>query len=167
VPINPDRWSSTVLSGCTQVVGHRRSFQGAAMSFGRCDCAKRHSELLVSTEKVGRKMVRRIHTEKSNKTRQCIKIYYSIFIWSSTCFGQHIAHHQEPKTALAASGFAYVEGCWTVVAGCCQALPDNVQQPRVQKPPTYSKPEAVSAVLGSCWWAMCRPKHVELHINME
>ena len=23
------------------------------------------------------------------------------------------AHHQEPKTALAASGFAYVEGCWT------------------------------------------------------
>ena len=30
---------------------------------------------------------------------------------------QHVsgntAHHQEPKTALAASGFAYVEGCWT------------------------------------------------------
>jgi hypothetical protein len=23
------------------------------------------------------------------------------------------AHHQEPKTALAASGFAYVVGCWT------------------------------------------------------
>jgi len=42
-----------------------------------------------------------------------IKIYYSIFIWSSTCFGRHIAHHQEPKTALAASGFSYVEGCWT------------------------------------------------------
>jgi len=21
-------------------------------------------------------------------------------------------HHQEPKTALAASGFTYVEGCW-------------------------------------------------------
>jgi len=33
--------------------------------------------------------------------------------WSSTCFGRHTAHHQEPKTALAASGFAYVEGCWT------------------------------------------------------
>ena len=45
--------------------------------------------------------------------QQCIKIYYSIFIWSSTCFGRHTAHHQEPKTALAASGFAYVEGCWT------------------------------------------------------
>ena len=38
--------------------------------------------------------------------------YYSIFIWNSTCFGQHATHHQEPKTALAASGFSYVEGCW-------------------------------------------------------
>jgi hypothetical protein len=36
-----------------------------------------------------------------------------IFIWSSTCFGGHTAHHQELKTALAASGFAYVEGCLT------------------------------------------------------
>jgi hypothetical protein len=39
--------------------------------------------------------------------------YYSIFIWSSTCFGRHTAHHQEPKTVLVASGFSYVEGCWT------------------------------------------------------
>jgi len=37
--------------------------------------------------------------------------YYSIFILSPTCFGRHTAHHQEPKTALAASGFSYVEGC--------------------------------------------------------
>ena len=37
-------------------------------------------------------------------------------MWSSTCFGQHTAHHLEPKTALAASGFSYVEGC-----GWCQA----------------------------------------------
>jgi len=59
-----------------------------------------------------------IHAEKSNKMQQCIKIYYSIFIRSSTCFGRHTAHHQEPKYALAASGFAdeYVEGCWT--CGC-------------------------------------------------
>jgi len=55
-----------------------------------------------------------IHTEKSNKMQQCINIYYFIFIWSSTCFGRHTAHHQEPKTA--ASGFAYVESCWT--CGC-------------------------------------------------
>jgi hypothetical protein len=36
-----------------------------------------------------------------------------MFIWSSTCFGRHTAHHQEPKIALAASGISYVEGCWT------------------------------------------------------
>ena len=45
--------------------------------------------------------------------QQGIKIYYSIFILSSTCFGRHTAHRQEHKIALAASGFAYVEGCWT------------------------------------------------------
>jgi hypothetical protein len=58
----------------------------------------------------------KIHTEKSNKMQQCIKIYYSIFTWSSTCFGRHNAHHQDPKTAVAASGFAYMESCWT--CGC-------------------------------------------------
>jgi hypothetical protein len=57
-----------------------------------------------------------VHTEKSNKMQQCIKIYYSIFIWSSTCFRRHTAYHQGPKTALAASGFAYMEGWWT--CGC-------------------------------------------------
>jgi len=36
-----------------------------------------------------------------------------------------------------------------VVAGRCQALPDSIQQPHVQQPPTYAKPEAASAVLGS------------------
>ena len=40
-------------------------------------------------------------------------IYIYIYIWSSTCFGRHTAHHQEPKTALAASGFGYVEGRWS------------------------------------------------------
>jgi len=99
-----------------------------------------------------------IHTEKSNKMQQCIKIYYSIFIWSSTCFGRHTAHHQEPKTALAVSGFAYVEGCWTLWL---------LDADSVQQPSTYAKPEVASAVLDSWWWAVCRPKHVELHINME
>ena len=68
--------------------------------------------------------------------KQCIKIYYSMFIWSSACFGRHIVHHQELKTALAASGFAYVKGCWTL------RLLDS-----------------------SWWWAVCCPKHVELHIT--
>jgi len=54
----------------------------------------------------------KIHEEKSNKMQQCIKILLFQFLWSSTCFGRHAAHHQEPKTALAATGFSYVEGCW-------------------------------------------------------
>jgi hypothetical protein len=28
-------------------------------------------------------------------------------------------------------------------------------------------PEAASAVLSSWWWAVCRLKHVELHLNMK
>jgi len=45
-----------------------------------------------------------------NPTRcNSVSKFYFIFIWSSTCFGRHTAHNQEPKTALAASGFAYVE----------------------------------------------------------
>jgi hypothetical protein len=42
--------------------------------------------------------------------QNCIIPYFK---WSSTCFGRHTAHYQEPKTAQAASGFAYVEGCRT------------------------------------------------------
>ena len=53
-----------------------------------------------------------IHKENPTR-RNSVSTFYFIFIWSSTCFGRHTAHHQEPKTALAASGFAYVEGCWT------------------------------------------------------
>jgi hypothetical protein len=52
-------------------------------------------------------------------------LYYSIFIWSSTCFGRDTAHHQEPKIALAASGFSYVESFR-------HSVPDNVHQPHVQ-----------------------------------
>ena len=65
-----------------------------------------------------------IRTEIANKMQQCIKIYYSIFIWSSTCFGRHTAHHRELKTAPAASGFAYVRLLDAV----------SVQQPNVQQP---------------------------------
>ena len=68
--------------------------------------------------------------------QKCIKIYYSIFIRCSTCFGPHTAHHQEPKTALAASGLHTWEVVGHVVAGRCQA--DSVQQPHVQQPSTYA-----------------------------
>ena len=58
------------------------------------------------------------------------------------------AHHKKPKTALAASGFVYVEGCWP-----CSLLDavyaNSVQQLHGQQPSTYTKPEAVCAVLGS------------------
>jgi hypothetical protein len=43
----------------------------------------------------------------------------------------------------------------------------RVQQPHIQQPYTHAKPEAASAVLDSWWWAVCCPKHVELHINMD
>ena len=93
-----------------------------------------------------------IRKEKSNKMQQCYQtFYYSIFIRSRTCFGRHTAHYQEPKTALAASGFSYVEGCWAcswwTLSGTY--VPDNVHQLHVQQPSTYEKPEAPSAVLGS------------------
>ena len=35
----------------------------------------------------------------------------------------------------------------------------------VRQPSTYAKPEAACAVLGSWWWAVCPPKHVELHLK--
>jgi hypothetical protein len=52
---------------------------------------------------------------KENPTTRCNSVskFYFIFVWSSTCFGRHTAHHQEPKTAPAASGFAYAEDRWT------------------------------------------------------
>jgi len=104
----------------------------------------------------GRHICMIIHVEITNKMQHCIKIYYSIFKWGSTCFGRHTAHHQELKTALAASGFAYVRGCRTL------RLLDALQQPFM-----YAKPEAASAVLSSWWWALCLLKHVEPRLNME
>jgi len=54
-----------------------------------------------------------IHTENPTRCNNVSKFYYFIFVWTSTCFGRHTAHYQEPKTALAASGFSYVKYCWT------------------------------------------------------
>jgi hypothetical protein len=84
-----------------------------------------------------------------------------------TCSGRRTTHHQKPKSALAAFGFLYVEGCWKCSWWTLSGTywPDNVHQLHVQQPSTYEKPENASAVLGSCWWAVCYPKHVELHIN--
>jgi hypothetical protein len=46
--------------------------------------------------------------------QQHIKIFIIPYLYEA----QHVlgdsAHHQEPKTALAASGFLYVEGSWVI-----------------------------------------------------
>ena len=64
-----------------------------------------------------------IHKEKPTRYNNVTKFYYFIFIWSSTCFGRNTAHHQQPKTALTASGFSYMKGCWTcnwwTLSGLC------------------------------------------------
>jgi hypothetical protein len=52
-----------------------------------------------------------IHKENPTRCNSVSKFYF-IFVWSSTCFRQYSAHYQKPKPALAASGFAYMEGCW-------------------------------------------------------
>jgi len=49
----------------------------------------------------------RIRIENPTRCHSVSKFYF-IIIWSSTRFGLHTAHYQEPKTALAASDFAYV-----------------------------------------------------------
>jgi len=56
---------------------------------------------------------------KKNPTKcnNISEFYYSIFIWSSTCFGRHTAHYQEPKTALAASGWTC--SWWTLSGTLC------------------------------------------------
>ena len=59
-------------------------------------------------------MLKVIHKENPTRNNSVSKFYF-IFIWSSTCFGRNTAHHQEPKTALAVSGFEYVEDCWTCI----------------------------------------------------
>jgi hypothetical protein len=105
----------------------------------------------------------KIHTEITNKMQHSITTYYCTFKWGWTCFGRHTAHHQEPKTALAASGFAYVEGCWTFSL----LDSDSVQQP--QRPITshVCKTRSASTISRSWWWAVCRPKNIEPHLKME
>jgi hypothetical protein len=104
-----------------------------------------------------------IHTDIIKKMEHCVKIYYSMFKWGSIYFGRHTAHHQQLKTALAASGFAYMKGCWTL------SLLDAVASSNlsVQQAFIYAKPEAANAVLSSWWWAVCRPKYIEPHLIIE
>jgi hypothetical protein len=108
-------------------------------------------------------------TKNPTRCNNVSKLYYSIIIWSSTCFGGHTAHHQEPKPALAASGFLYVEGCWTCSwwtlsgtycawqhpVGC--GRPDPDQQHSYHHAPTV-KPETATAVVELLMMGMRMPE---------
>jgi len=113
-------------------------------------CLKLHRQpLIFHTWKVNRRVVRglcqahcawqspqspsiKVKFIKKNPTRcsNVSKFYHSIFIWNSTCYGRHTAHHQEPKTVVPASGFLYVEGCstcswWTLSGTLCLTTSTN------------------------------------------
>jgi len=109
------------------------------------------------------------YREKPNKMQQCFKIL--LFLISNEA--QHVLGDTPPIIrSLKLHKQPLVLHMWKVVGravvGCCQvAYADNVQQLHVRQPSTYAKPDAACAVLGSWWWAVCHPKHVELHINME
>ena len=76
-------------------------------------------------------------TPSYRNSQQYATVYQNFIIiclYDGQRLKQHIDHHQELKTALAASGFAYVKGCWTL------RLLDAV---------AYAKSDAASAVLSS------------------
>jgi hypothetical protein len=55
-----------------------------------------------------------IRKEKSYKMQQSIKIFIVPYLYEAQhVLGDKTARHQEPKTAQAAFGFSYVEGCLT------------------------------------------------------
>jgi hypothetical protein len=112
-------------------------------------------------------------TKQENKKKQNATIFQNFIIpyfkWNLTCFGQHTAHHQEPNTAQAASGFAYVESfrtcsCW-MLSGSVRYMTTSNNCTSNNLLRYCAKPEAVTAVLGSWWWAVYRPKHVELYLK--
>jgi len=75
---------------------------------------------------------------KKNPTRcnNVSKFYYSIFIWSSTCFGRHTAHHQEPKLHRQPLVFDTWKVVGRVVGGHCEAE-CAWQRPPTTRPTTF------------------------------
>jgi hypothetical protein len=79
-----------------------------------------------------------IHKEKSNKMQQCIKILlFHIYMKLNMFRATHTAHHNEPKTAMAASGFSYVEGCWTCSWWTVSGTVCAWQRPPTTRPTTF------------------------------
>jgi len=89
------------------------------------------------------------HDRFTKKIQQDATVYQNFISYLHEA--QHVSgdttHCKEPKTALAASGFAYVEGCWTcscwMLTASSNYTSNSVQQLHVQQPSTYAKPEAV------------------------
>jgi hypothetical protein len=109
---------------------------------------------------------------KKNPTRcnSVSRFYYSIFIWSSTCFGRHTAHHQEPKTALAASGFSYLEGWWTcswwtLLGTLCLTMSTNYQRMKNQRLPVQFWLLMMGVVSPETCWALCKYGIIKILIH--
>ena len=80
------------------------------------------------------RLVSIVRVENPTRCHSVTKFYF-IFMWSSTCVGRHTVHHRELKTALAASGFACVEGCWTC---SWRTLSGRAwQRPPITRPTTF------------------------------
>jgi hypothetical protein len=126
---------------------------------------------------------------KKNLTRcnSVSKFYYFVFIWSSASFERHTAHYQEPKTALAASGFHTWKIVGRVVGGRGQAqyVPDHVQCRFSLLMMGGVSPETCWAsykyriiklwyIVASCWVFLCeefcqillRRNHFDSHVNL-
>jgi hypothetical protein len=104
--------------------------------------------------------------------QQCFKILLFLVLNEA----QHVSGDTSPIIrSLKLHKLPLVSHTWKVfgraVVGCCQVAYERVQctlscaTRHVQQPSTYAKPEAACAVLGSWWWVVCRPKHVELHLK--
>jgi hypothetical protein len=103
-----------------------------------------------------------IHIENPTRCHSVWKFYF-IFMWSSTCFGRHTAHHQEPKTVLAASGFACVEDCWTC---SCWMLSGSAYMKTWASliNATTSPPQDSSCQVNHCWqWLWIFSKWLAIH----
>jgi len=79
----------------------------------------------------------RIMKYNSYKIQQDATMYQNFnipYLYEAQHVSGDTAHHQEPKTALAASGFAYVEGCWTCACWTLSASSKHTSNnpPRMQ-----------------------------------
>jgi len=101
---------------------------------GKClhiDIRVTAEELNMDEEVVSKDFTNKFKYDSYRKIQQDATVYQNLLFhiyMKLTCFGRHTAHHQEPKTALAASGLAYMEGCW--MCGCWMLT--SVQQLHVK-----------------------------------